>query len=127
MSRKSKKYSIEDSIPLVCYEKKRWKARLADNIHMVMEVEMGMQHEYSVLKFINDENEYIDVPTCFSLSSITTIDDENYYNIVPIFPDHQFYILLFANSYEFRYAGNASSLNRLERWFGTGDHIWFQG
>lgn len=121
----SSEFSFLNSIPIVKYEKKRWKARLADNVYMIMDI-VGTQQEYCVLQFVDDDDDYLDVPTCFSLSTLTTMGDEDNYKIVPIFPGHQFYILLFANSYEFRYAGNTSSLNRIERWFGAGDHIWYE-
>ena len=121
----SSEFSFLNSIPIVNYEKKRWKARLADNVYMVMDI-VNAQQGYCVLQFVDDDDDYIDVPTCFSLSTLTTMGDEDNYKIVPIFPGHQFYILLFSNSYEFRYAGNTSSLNKIERWFGAGDHIWYE-
>jgi hypothetical protein len=118
----SGKLSFERSIPIVRYEKKRWKAKLEDNIYMVMDV--GTHHGYCVLQFIDNDGDYLDVPTCFTLYYFSDVDDEDNYKIVPVVPGQQFYILMFTNCYEFKYSDKTSTLNRIERWFGAGEHVW---
>jgi hypothetical protein len=119
MSSDTNTFSFENSISLLYEDKKRLKTKLADNVYMVINV--GINQGYSVLRFMNDNGDDIDVPTCFSLYNI---DFEDYFKIVPIVKGYQFYIVMFKSSYEFTYAGQTSSLHKVERWFTKGEHKW---
>lgn len=114
------KLSFEKSISFLPDEKKLLKTTLVDDVHLVMEI--GIHQGYCVLSFVNDRDESIDIPTCFSVSNIT--DDEELGGTAAAFPGKQFYVLSYENSYAFTYAGKTSVLIRSARWFCGGDHAW---